>query len=571
MMSAVDEPQLVGNNTESNQGGLSTNPTNANSLINDAFNINSNSQTLIMPPSSNHFQPIHSRTPSSDAAAATVSNIFTKQASLPPNLQTLSINKSPSSASFFEQKQIAPPIMLKKDFNNPSLIKPPQHIHVSPPNLIPIPQSSSALLQNPLGPSPPQLHTPIPTRPPSLGPPTLLASMMAPPVSFPPTGLISSGNSNPYAAKGALNKKVYDTNIIPVASSLLPATSNLYETNINNNNNNNAIVMPNMPYIPAPMPQTMEQNGSVMSPPPASSSTNFQAQSSVSNSQSLGFLSNFQLQNPGQPLMDLNDKMNTSFNLNNANAPTPPISASSNNNNNSSDQQNAQTNTMWNWFSKNKLVNNIVEKVITTIDPQMKEFIHPANQAFLLVTSHVQLSHAIRESFTNAGFSKITINLLDINQLSQNVTQFAPQIVGFPCALQSVREKLDSSLGYMQQTNCVCLSFQDFLVEITTDNWFEMAVIMLKDKVNNIELIVYTEAIPISLEDIDQLRQLTSNDYPLKWSGFAVRLPEKNFNFNPKADTLSYETSDTIISQTRISHAIKTIALLFKNKLISKM
>lgn len=96
----------------------------------------------------------------------------------------------------------------------------------------------------------------------------------------------------------------------------------------------------------------------------------------------------------------------------------------------------------------------------------------PANQPFLLVTSQTHLAHTIRESFTNAGFSKITLNLLDTAtnaHFSQNNTQFAPQIVGFPCALQAAKEKLDSSLAFMQQTECVLLSFQDFLVELTTD------------------------------------------------------------------------------------------------------
>lgn len=87
----------------------------------------------------------------------------------------------------------------------------------------------------------------------------------------------------------------------------------------------------------------------------------------------------------------------------------------------------------------------------------------------MLVTPQINLAHQIRESFTNAGFSKITLNLLETTQSSQNVTQFAPQIVGFPCALQSVKEKIDTSLAFMQQTECVILSFQDFLVELTTD------------------------------------------------------------------------------------------------------
>lgn len=95
---------------------------------------------------------------------------------------------------------------------------------------------------------------------------------------------------------------------------------------------------------------------------------------------------------------------------------------------------------------------------------------------------------------------------------------------------------------------------------------------MLKDKTNNIDLTVYTEAIPIPLEDITQLKELTPHDYPLKWSGFSIRLPEKNFNLNfASAGTfnyLTYDTADTVVSQSRLSNALKTLALLFKNKLL---
>lgn len=74
--------------------------------------------------------------------------------------------------------------------------------------------------------------------------------------------------------------------------------------------------------------------------------------------------------------------------------------------------------------------------------------------------------HMIRESFSNAGFSKITLNAVD----AQNSSAYAPQVVGFPCALQSAKEKLENALYSMQQTNdCVVLSFQDFLAELSTD------------------------------------------------------------------------------------------------------
>lgn len=98
---------------------------------------------------------------------------------------------------------------------------------------------------------------------------------------------------------------------------------------------------------------------------------------------------------------------------------------------------------------------------------------------------------------------------------------------------------------------------------------------MLKDKTNNIDLTIYTEAIPVSNEDIGQLKQYTPSDFNLQWSGFSVRLPEKNFNFNATNSTssnfLNYETQETVLSQARLSHALNTLAILFKNKLLAQI
>jgi hypothetical protein len=101
---------------------------------------------------------------------------------------------------------------------------------------------------------------------------------------------------------------------------------------------------------------------------------------------------------------------------------------------------------------------------------------------------------------------------------------------------------------------------------------------MLKDKTNNIDLTIYTEAVPVSNEDLSQLQQYTPNDFQQSWSGYAVRLPEKNFNFNGSNSThssnmkyLNYDTNETVLSQARLSHALHSLAILFKNKLLTQI
>jgi len=80
--------------------------------------------------------------------------------------------------------------------------------------------------------------------------------------------------------------------------------------------------------------------------------------------------------------------------------------------------------------------------------------------------SNPRIVHTIRDAFSYAGFSKITMSALD----ARNSSAFAPQIVGYPCAIQSAKEKLENAFMQMQQHNdCVVISFQDFIAELSTD------------------------------------------------------------------------------------------------------
>ena len=232
----------------------------------------------------------------------------------PPSLSqnltsSLSSNSSPSTL-LFDQKHLPPPAAPPVSLTHPNPLK-----AVSPP-LNPL-LGLSADNARPLS-SSAQLHAPIPTRPPQTFPPVAnssLASLVAPPISLPPpvslsappppsslTASASSGAANPYSAKGALNKKVYDTGIPVVAMpqpSILPTSANrlpdISETPMTMNGNSNGMTMfaptqpPSSTYLPlAPPPvlQTMEQFNSTMAP---------QLQPiGVSNP-----TTNFQMQNPG--------------------------------------------------------------------------------------------------------------------------------------------------------------------------------------------------------------------------------------------------------------------------------
>ena len=177
--------------------------TNKNSLINEAFNLNTNFTNIqpltVLPPSINHFQPIsHSRTPSMEVkdlvTLKPATNLFPGQA------------KTPSS--YFDQPSLNAGSFLTE--SSSALTKPPQLFKpVQPFESL----KSEPLLSNSASASNMQSMIPNLSSP--------LSSQVLPPTSLPPPPptLNASGSSNPYAAKGALNKKVYDkvVNIAPIA------------------------------------------------------------------------------------------------------------------------------------------------------------------------------------------------------------------------------------------------------------------------------------------------------------------------------------------------------------------
>ena len=80
--------------------------------------------------------------------------------------------------------------------------------------------------------------------------------------------------------------------------------------------------------------------------------------------------SNGSLDNQSASSLNFYENSNASLPTNEPNGPT-----------------NANNKTVWNWFTQNRLVNTFVEKIVTTVDPQMKEYIR--NETFLLVSFNV--------------------------------------------------------------------------------------------------------------------------------------------------------------------------------------
>lgn len=250
-----------------------TTSSSANNLINEAFNLKPLSSPIgILPPSSSHFKPIQTET---------------KAKSEPPSMPALFAD---SQSSVFDSAAVHAPVASK-----------------------PTPQSTTN--QNFVS---------------NLPPPSSLPSVPPPPSSI----STNSSISNPYSAKGALNKKVYDTGI-----SVLPINQNQSFLN--------PVSDPNIPNSGLFIPPTASPNPSPVFPP-STTTTAATTPSAVSN---ISF-----------PTMQLNPTPPVNM------VTSPPLQQPSMV---APERKNAPPTQKksWGWFS------NVVEKVVTTIDPQMKEYI----------------------------------------------------------------------------------------------------------------------------------------------------------------------------------------------------
>lgn len=247
-----------------------TTSSSSNSLINEAFNLKPLSSSIgILPPSSSHFKPIQTEA---------------KSKSEPPSVSALFAD---SHSSEFESASVHAPVASK-----PS----------------PQPPTSQNLVSN-------------------LPPPTSIASVPPPPSSIP----ASISSSNPYSAKGALNKKVYDTGI-----SVLPVNQNQPFLN--------PVSDPNIPNSGLFIPPTPSPN-----PSPVITATGSASSIPYPQTMQTSPISGVNMV-PSPPLQQTNiiapeRKAGTVYSA-------PPSQKKP-----------------WGWFS------NVVEKVVTTIDPQMKEYI----------------------------------------------------------------------------------------------------------------------------------------------------------------------------------------------------
>ncbi|XP_053595903.1 protein PRRC1 isoform X1 [Microplitis demolitor] len=184
---------------------------------------------------------------------------------------------------------------------------------------------------------------------------------------------------------------------------------------------------------------------------------------------------------------------------------------------------------LFSWVKDNVVNSNVLSKVaekaknsvnsmITTLDPQMREFIYSGGDVEIVVASNKEVKvSAIREAFQGV-FGKATITGVTVD-----TSAIPAQPVGFASGVNGAKHRIKYARNALDIPKDIpIIAVQSFLVEIGEDKWYELAVILLDDPKNSVSLQMFTQMIPVPSQFVTTAQESTPDTYPLKPLGFAV-------------------------------------------------
>lgn len=237
------------------------------------------------------------------------------------------------------------------------------------------------------------------------------------------------------------------------------------------------------------------------------------------------------------------------------------------------DPSNGNQTGIWGWISNNKMLATVVEKaktgletVITTVDPQMKQYIQPGHEVHIVVTSakDVKLT-PVRDAFTHV-FGRATTQGIGVQ------SNVAPQPVGFEAGFKGAQQRIENlrRQNVVRPDQCI-VSIENFIAELVPDMYFDLGYVLLSDPLNSIELHLFTQAIPVPIEYVYQARDRTPVDYPLKWSGYMVTVGEILHSQNPFINPEDWHETMSGTSRRDIIYATcRSLAYMYKQRLNRK-
>ncbi|KAK3933355.1 Protein PRRC1 [Frankliniella fusca] len=203
-----------------------------------------------------------------------------------------------------------------------------------------------------------------------------------------------------------------------------------------------------------------------------------------------------------------------------------------------------------------------MNSMITTLDPQMKEFIYSGGAVDIIVASDKEVKVSpVREAFQSV-FGKATVTGMPVN----TSTAAAAQPVGFAAGVKAAEERLSAVRSAQnippEQT---VLAVENFLVEIGENKWFDVGVLILSDPARGITLETFTQLTPVPAAVVALAQEDTPAEYPLRWSGLSVTVGSIMANNLQVPHTEWHQALTGVSRSEMILLAAKVLAGLYKS------
>ncbi|KAL0869682.1 hypothetical protein ABMA27_005929 [Loxostege sticticalis] len=162
-----------------------------------------------------------------------------------------------------------------------------------------------------------------------------------------------------------------------------------------------------------------------------------------------------------------------------------------------------------------------VDTMITTLDPQMKEYLKSGGDLYLVVASDKEVKVSpIREAFQTV-FGKATVVGVPAQS---DVT--AEQPVGYAAAYAAAKQRIAHvrSTRADLNNNIPVVAVEGFLQETVSDRWFDMSLLVFSQPSLGIELQLQSQGTPVPGAAVAAASAATPEDYEHAQTGYSVTI-----------------------------------------------
>ncbi|KAK0181302.1 hypothetical protein PV327_003595 [Microctonus hyperodae] len=202
-----------------------------------------------------------------------------------------------------------------------------------------------------------------------------------------------------------------------------------------------------------------------------------------------------------------------------------------------------------------------VNSMITTLDPQMREFIYSGGDIEIIVASNKEFKISpIREAFQGV-FGKATVTGVNVD-----TSAIAIQPVGFAAGMNGAELRIKNARSAFDIPKDVpVIGVQNFVLEVGEDKWYELAVLILEDPKNRVSVQTFTQMTPVPSQIVAMAQESTPDDYPLKSMGLAVSIASLMATNLQVSVSEWHHTLTSVSRRDVILLAAQSLAGIYKN------